>query len=53
MIIPNLLTHFQRIEKEAGDVGSASKGKKQNVALQQGSQPDCEPSQPVYTKGSL
>ena len=28
MIIPNLLTHFKRIENEAGDVGSASKGEK-------------------------
>ena len=53
MISPNLLTHFKRIEKEAGDVGSASKGKKQNVAVQQGSRPHCGPSQPLYAKGSL
>ena len=53
MIIPNLPTHFQRIENEVGDMDSASKGKNQNAAVQQGSQPHCGPSQPLYTKGSL
>lgn len=39
MIIPNLPTHFQRTENEVGDMDSASKGKNQNAAVQQGSSP--------------